>query len=177
VITFALDTTEIDRLAQAVPEMAELLAEELAHAMDEAGLLLTTMVADRTPVNFGILRASIAFPAGYEVRGSPWKRFVGEIKAAPAYVAGTSPHLYSNFVEFGTRPHWVPIQPLKLWAIRKFGDESMAYVVRERIASIGTEGHHMFKRAWDEGGKDRVQEMMRQVPVKALKRWGQGVRL
>ena len=54
-ITFKLDVEEIDRLARATPELSNLLADELKNAMEEAGLLLTTMVADRTPVNFGIL--------------------------------------------------------------------------------------------------------------------------
>jgi hypothetical protein len=42
-------------------------------------------------------------------------------------------------VEYGSRPHWVPIEPLLGWARRVLGDESAAYAVRQKIANVGTD--------------------------------------
>lgn len=170
-IRFDIDMREINQLLDAAPAMRGIVEEEIDSAMSESGMLLTTMVSARTPVNFGILRSSIQFPTGFEVRGRPASAFEGLVAAGKIQMAGTSPHVYANYVEFGTRPHWPPIGPLKLWALRKFGDERMAYIVQQRIAFIGTEGHHMFQRAWDEGGKDRVERFWRDVPVKAVRRF------
>jgi len=175
-IRFKIDVTEIEELAKAAPKMAPIIDEELEAAMNESGMLLTTMVAARTPVNFGILRSSIQFPTGFEVRGMPGKSLEGKVKAAATFVAGSSPHDYANYVEFGTRPHWPPAGPIELWVIRKLqppANEVYAVVrgVQRAIAARGTEGVHMFRRAWQEGGKEQVERIFSQVPVKAIKRW------
>ncbi len=176
-IEFTVDTSEIDHLAKLMPWMAEVIAEEMKAAMDESGLLLTGLVADRTPVNYGILRSSIEFPQGYVVRGTPVAEITGTIAASKKEnISGASAHEYANYVEFGTRPHFPPVAPLILWALRKFGvgvDEAyeIARGVQFRIAARGTEGVHMFRDAWQLGGKTKVQGFFRQVPVKAIRRY------
>lgn len=57
---------------------------------------------------------------------------------------------YSRAVEFGTSPHFVPIEPLKGWAARKLGDQSLAWAVRAKIAKVGTDAHPFFRPAMDE---------------------------
>lgn len=50
---------------------------------------------------------------------------------------------YAAPVEFGARPHWPPFGPgsdLALWARRKLGDESLAFVVARSIARGTTRG-------------------------------------
>ena len=49
----------------------------------------------------------------------------------------TSAASYSEAMEFGTRPFFAPIAPLKEWAARKIGDENVAYAVRAKIAKYG----------------------------------------
>lgn len=44
---------------------------------------------------------------------------------------------YSAVMEYGSRPFYAPIEPLKDWARRKLGDESAAYAVRAKIAKEG----------------------------------------
>lgn len=61
---------------------------------------------------------------------------LGKIRVEWGY---TAPHALP--VEFGSRPHWAPIEPLKGWARRVLGDESAAYAVRQKIADRGTEPH------------------------------------
>lgn len=48
-------------------------------------------------------------------------------------------------VEFGTAPHWAPIDPLKDWARRVLGDESVAYAVQKKIANEGTDPSPFFR--------------------------------
>jgi hypothetical protein len=179
VIDYTLDLTEAIRLGQLVPQMRPILREEIIIAFDEAGPLLTTMVSARTPVGFGTLRSSI----GFHRSGDPEQILEGLIQAAETYLAGTSTHLYSNYVEFGRRAgRWPPQGPIELWAVRKLGipwgpeSKSVAFLIARAIGtgtSRGTAntGAHMFQRAWDEGGHTKLQRRMDQVAVRAVKRF------
>jgi len=46
---------------------------------------------------------------------------------------------HAPYVQFGTRPHWPPIAPLKAWARRKVGDAGFGYYVQKKIAREGTD--------------------------------------
>jgi hypothetical protein len=46
---------------------------------------------------------------------------------------------YAPYVEYGTAPHYPPIEPLKRWASRVLGDESIAYALQKKIGEEGTE--------------------------------------
>lgn len=52
---------------------------------------------------------------------------------------------YSRYVEFGTEPHYPPIEPLKGWARRVLGDESAAYAIQRKIAQEGTQAQPFFR--------------------------------
>lgn len=61
---------------------------------------------------------------------------------------------YGLPVEEGSKPHWAPLEPLVLWAQRKFGfDEFTAYDVATRvrysIAHHGTEGKHFMRDGFE----------------------------
>jgi|GEM_PF-1687805 len=62
---------------------------------------------------------------------------------------------YGLPVEEGSKPHWAPLEPLVLWAQRKFGfDEFTAYDVATRvryaIAHHGTEGKHFMRDGFEQ---------------------------
>jgi len=57
---------------------------------------------------------------------------------------------YSAAMEFGTRPFYAPIEPLKGWARRKLGDESAAYAVRAKIAKEGITAQPFMRPAFYE---------------------------
>jgi hypothetical protein len=159
-IEYTVDVSDLEKLAEAFPVLERTIVEEMEKAMTESGMVLTTMVAARTPVNYGLLRASISWPTGFDLQGSAIDTLRGIIGAGSAVSAsGTSTMDYVDYVEWGTGPHWAPIAPLKLWALRKFGDERIAYRVRAAIAKHGTKGAHMFLRAWWEGGEDKVKQI------------------
>jgi len=88
-----------------------------------------------TPVNNGALAKSIEW-LDYHTTG-------GEM-----YGIVSTPLQYGIPIEYGTAPHWVPIAPLKLWAKRVFGDESVAYAVQKAIARRGTKGRFMFRQGF-----------------------------
>ena len=62
----------------------------------------------------------------------------------------TAPH--STDVEYGSEPHYVPIDDLRSWAKRKLGKpdkeaERIAWAVRNKIAKDGTEARYFLERA------------------------------
>lgn len=104
------------------------------------------------------------------LRGS----FVVKRLAIGAELYSTAPH--AAYIEFGTRPHWVPLDVLRAWASRKMRGgkgilsmfsakgkrrasvrasitdkarevEAFARGVQRKIAARGTEGRHFYARA------------------------------
>ena len=51
---------------------------------------------------------------------------------------------YAEAVQYGTKPHWVPIAPLIDWVRVKLGsvDRALPYKVQAKIARAGTRGKH-----------------------------------
>lgn len=45
---------------------------------------------------------------------------------------------YAPHVEFGTRPHFPPLAPIKAWAKRKLNNEKAAWPVAKKISEKGT---------------------------------------
>lgn len=82
------------------------------------------------------------------LRGSIFTEITG-VRANLTGVIATS-SIYGEPVELGSKPHWAPIGPLKLWALRVLGDEGAAYAVRWKIKQKGTKGAFMFKRAFEQ---------------------------
>ena len=57
---------------------------------------------------------------------------------------------YSEAMEYGSKPFYAPIEPLKDWARRKLGDEGAAYAVRASIAKKGIRAHPFMRPAFYE---------------------------
>ncbi len=45
---------------------------------------------------------------------------------------------YASYVEWGTRPHFPPVDALKDWAAKFLGDPKLAFIVARAIAKRGT---------------------------------------
>ena len=81
---------------------------------------------------------------------------IGEL-ANGYYFEAKAPH--ATFVEFGTKPHWAPLDKLEAWAERKLrgkfkntkkranAAKEMARKVQFKIAHHGTKGRFFFTRA------------------------------
>lgn len=48
---------------------------------------------------------------------------------------------YASYIEFGTRPHFPPVDALRDWCAKFLGDERLAFVVARAIARRGTMAH------------------------------------
>ncbi len=48
---------------------------------------------------------------------------------------------YASFLEFGTRPHFPPVDALRDWCAKFLGDERLAFVVARAISRRGTLAH------------------------------------
>lgn len=107
-------------------------ARKVHGAMEETALMLERGVSERTPVDLGHLRASVA----YDIRGRG-TQLRGEVY---------SNREYAPAVERGRRPGraFPPRAPLERWAARKLGDPRLWFVVARKIARQGTKGVHMF---------------------------------
>jgi len=57
---------------------------------------------------------------------------------------------YGVYVEYGTKPHQVPITPLLGWAGRVLGDPNLAFAVRAKISQKGTPAQPFFRPALHE---------------------------
>jgi len=57
---------------------------------------------------------------------------------------------YGVYVEFGTRPHFPPLEPIKDWARRVIGDEGVAFPIARKISREGTEAQPFLRPALDE---------------------------
>lgn len=106
---------------QATPsEAVEPAAREIAMKAADAGY---EVALERVPYGAtGELQRGL-HPPEEQPDGSVW-------------IWSSAPHTLP--VEFGSRPHWPPIAPLKHWARIVLGDESAAYAVQHAIAQRGT---------------------------------------
>ena len=141
------------------PSAASMIADETRLSMEQAVLLLQREVVTRTPVGAtGILRGSIA----------------SEVRGTTAQIRGivTTPQAYALPVEEGSRPHWAPIAPLKLWARRKLGDERAAYRVRWAIHLRGTRPVRMFAQGL-EASRTRIEQLFVQARDRIIQRLGE----
>ncbi len=48
---------------------------------------------------------------------------------------------YASFVEFGTKPHFPPVEALEDWCAKVLGDAKLAFVVARAISRRGTYAH------------------------------------
>jgi len=87
-----------------------------------AGYLIEYDAKNLCPVDTGRLRASI------HTEPVDWNM----VKVGTNVV-------YARAVEYGTVPHWPPIEPLKRWAKRHGLPEQAAYAIQASIAKHGTQ--------------------------------------
>jgi len=106
-----------------------------------------------------------------EVEGDLKSSIVSDVDGMRASVS--SDKEYAPWVHEGTQPHWAPIQPLRNWVQRKFGEsgddlERTARAVQASIAKKGTKPHPFMKRALETWQK-KLPRILRDLIGKRLK--------
>lgn len=161
-IEIYIDLTEVKDLAEKYGRAPEILQRETLRTMHEAVGLTERTVVFYTPVGATAqLRQSIEglvteTPDGVEGR-----------------VAATGPAMtYVDPVEFGSRPHWPPVEPIRFWVLRKLGvpvDEvpGVAFLVSRKISRVGTPAFHMFEQGWLEA-EPKVMSMFNVMCYKVV---------
>ena len=105
--------------------------DKLKKVLMKSMFKMEELAIDSAPFDQGLLRAGITlFPQ----------------ILANKYVLVSNTN-YSASIEYGSRPFYAPIQPLKEWARRKLGDENIAYAVQAKIAKVGITASPFFRPA------------------------------
>lgn len=76
---------------------------------------------------------------------------------------------YGGYVEFGTRPHMPPVEPLKQWAKRKLGDEKLGYPVALKIKKEGTKPQPYLYPAMEQN-RDKLVALLGEAVIIAVNR-------
>ena len=115
------------------PKQVEaIIFKEVFIALNTTMESLATDVKLDTPVDTGVLRASIFGRIWRE----PGNRFMGEVASGKQVP-------YAIFVEEDTKPHFPPVAALEGWARRH---NVSAFLVARAISRRGTKGRHMFAK-------------------------------
>ena len=144
---------DIDFKLRSVGKLKEgprIIADAKSQAVKVGGELLVTQIKKHTPVNFGLLKASIAFVA----RGGPGEGILA------------SPLIYSSVMEYGRRPGtFPPPGPMQLWVRRQLGItnpkeiRSVAFLISRKIARTGIKGRKFFEQGIDRALPRAVRAM------------------
>src|SRR5262245_4832010 len=72
------------------------------------------------------------------------------------FVSVYSSEPYAPYIEFGTRPHFPPLEPIREWCRHKGIPESAAFPIAKKIAEIGTPERPFLYPAYKQGSRDHV---------------------
>lgn len=114
----------------------------LANALYRAGLMVEGKAKRKVPVDTGFLRASI------HTKQIDWNHVR----------VGTSMAQYAAAVEFGSKPHTPPFEPIREWA-RRHGIEEAAYPILLKIQREGTPAQPYMRPALLES-QERITKML-----------------
>jgi HK97 gp10 family phage protein len=116
--------------------------QPILDAMHRATLLVERDAKIFAPVDTGHLRASIASEVRVEGQGG----------TTVTGVVGSNV-VYAPYMELGTRPHWMPIGAIQVWA-RRHGMN--AFLVQRAIAVKGTAPRRYLQRAFEKNQPEIV---------------------
>jgi hypothetical protein len=183
-----INTSELHKLGLFIPELVPMIEKEVEKAMQESGMIVTTMVASRIAAhskNTGNLEAAVSYPGGFNIDGDALGTYTGTIAAAQKVgMFGASAAMYSNYVEFGIPAGhcFPPVEPLEYWLIRKYHiSEDVSHERAKRLCwSIfkrGIKAKLNFEKAWKmDGAGKKVERVWRKIPAKVVRAWDTGRR-
>ncbi len=140
-----IDKRTLDKLQRQLKEVAKKDKKAALKGMIATGYEIHSEAVKKVPVDMGRLRTSLAVESDsnkMEVR------------------IGTNVK-YAPFVEFGTRPHTPPIEPIQEWADRKGADAGAVWM---SIRKHGTKPHPFLRPAFSEKVGNLIKNIRRYLP-------------
>jgi len=122
----------------------------------EAALLLERAIKETTPVGAGPIHLRDTIFSETVIQGLAISAALG------------TPAVHGEPVEYGTKPHFPPVAPIRHWVERKLGlsgseAAGVAFVIARAISKRGTKPARMFGRGVDEQ-KAAVIRILEQIP-------------
>lgn len=167
-----LDIPNARAVQRAFAQAPDLLQDTVLRAAWSASLLLQREVMENTPSGVG---------AGGGLKGSIFADQPSISTEGISIAVGTA-MAYAVPVEFGSRPHRPPVEPLQDWVEAKLGLKGdaarrAAWAIAGKIAREGTEGAFMFtlalemqapqiERLFAQGVERLVEAMARQAKTR-----------
>ena len=132
-----------------VENLQEKISRGIKDGLRDVGFQIERRAKRNAPVNTGALRRSITIDDSKE----NVVRVGSNLKYAP-------------FVEFGTKPHMPPWEPIEYWVRRKLRIkdkkelQKVTFIIRKKIAVRGTKGQFYLTRAFNDV-KPRIPRVIR----------------
>lgn len=126
-------------------KITEELLNKFDNGLDDLADFILTRSQELCPVDEATLKKS-----GHTDKTTPFSKSV-------YYDA-----VHAAWIEYGTRPHWPPIEPLAAWAVRvlqvpKAEARQVGYLIARKIAAVGTEPQPFLRPAVDLGKVKAVE--------------------
>ena len=158
-LNVTVDLSGVKKLMARYPEIAATVQRE---KITSAALLLERVIKLLTPEGAGPIHLRDTIFHKIERRGISVRGVI------------STPAIYGEAVELGTKPHFPPAAQIQYWVEKKFGlsggdAKSTAFFVARAISRRGTKGAKMFHRGLKEN-EAAVMAILNQIPVEIKRR-------
>ena len=152
-IKIKVDLKGLEALTKRYPEAS---ATARRNRLTEALLLLERAIKRLTPEGAGPIHIRDTIFQRLEMRGESAWGMVG------------TPAIYGESLEYGTKPHFPPVAPIRFWVEKKLGlsgkdAQSAAFCIARAISRRGTKGAKMFGKGF-ETNEARVISILERIP-------------
>ena len=152
-VKIKVDLTGLEALTKRWPEASETARRG---RLTEALLLLEAAIKRLTPEGAGPIHIRDTIFSQVGIRGESVWGMIG------------TPAIYGESLEYGTKPHFPPVAPIRFWVERKLGlmgkeAQSAAFCIARAISKRGTKGAHMFEKGF-EMNEARVISILERIP-------------
>src|SRR4030042_799394 len=138
-VKIKVDLTGLEGLIKRYPEASE---QARRSRLTEALIRREAAIKRLTPEGAGPIHIRDTIFSHVGIRGESVWGMIG------------TPAIYGESLEYGTKPHFPPVAPIRFWVERKLGlmgkeAQSAAFCIARAISKRGTKGAHMFEKGFD----------------------------
>lgn len=149
----------IDSLVKRFPEVSREVRES---KISEALLLLEGRVKEKTPQGAGPIHLRDTIFPKVQVTGDQVTGILG------------TPQEHGAPVEYGTKPHFPPTEPIRYWVRKVLGLQgkearTAAFLIARAISRRGTKGAAMFEKGFEEN-EGQVMRLLEDIASEIVRR-------